>query len=338
MLLTHNTQVEVLIVGAGICGLLAARTLNAVGYRTLNVDKGRSVGGRLATRRVGSGLADHGAQFFTVREPEFQALVDRWLADGVIFEWSRGWSDGSTAHETDGHLRYAAHGGMNALAKHIAQEVETRVDTKITAIGLSPDGSEWQARDENNGTFHARAVLLTPPVPQSLALIDAGDVTLESGQRAALTAIEYEPCLAAMITVEGEVRLPPPGVLQRIGAPLQWIGDNQRKGLSPDATILTVQASGAYSRQLWDRTDDEVLDSFRVDLMPILGEVAHITAAELKRWRYSAPTSSYPERVLMADGLLPLAFAGDAFAGPRVEGAAMSGLAAARALTAALQG
>ena len=46
------------------------------------VDKGRSVGGRLATRRIGPGRADHGAQFFTVRSDKFQGYVDRWQKVG----------------------------------------------------------------------------------------------------------------------------------------------------------------------------------------------------------------------------------------------------------------
>ena len=49
----------------------------------LIVEKSRSVGGRLATRRIGEGKADHGAQFFTVRSPELQEDVESgWKRDG----------------------------------------------------------------------------------------------------------------------------------------------------------------------------------------------------------------------------------------------------------------
>ncbi len=61
-------------------GLVAARRLSDArlggGADVVIVDKGRSVGGRLATRRIGSATVDHGAQFFTVRTPAFQHQVD----------------------------------------------------------------------------------------------------------------------------------------------------------------------------------------------------------------------------------------------------------------------
>lgn len=58
---------RIVIVGAGLSGLVAARSLAASGHDVSVLDKGRGVGGRLATRRIGDAVLDHGAQFFTVR-------------------------------------------------------------------------------------------------------------------------------------------------------------------------------------------------------------------------------------------------------------------------------
>jgi predicted NAD/FAD-dependent oxidoreductase len=74
---------RVVIVGAGICGLVAGRRLADAGAEVVLVDKGRSVGGRLATRRIGDATVDHGAQFFTVRTPAFQRQVDDWVERGL---------------------------------------------------------------------------------------------------------------------------------------------------------------------------------------------------------------------------------------------------------------
>ena len=83
---------RVVIVGAGLAGLTAAGALVA-DHDVVLLDKGRSPGGRLATRRIGGAVFDHGAQFFTVRSDEFGRRVDRWRRDGVVAEWCRGFGD-----------------------------------------------------------------------------------------------------------------------------------------------------------------------------------------------------------------------------------------------------
>jgi renalase len=77
-----KNQKSCVIVGAGISGLLAANTLKQEGWTVTVLDKG-GVGGRMATRRVGEGTFDHGAQFFTVRGERFANLVEGWLRAGV---------------------------------------------------------------------------------------------------------------------------------------------------------------------------------------------------------------------------------------------------------------
>ena len=74
---------QVLVVGAGLSGLIAARELQKNGISTAIVDKGTSVGGRLATRRIAGGVADHGAQFFTARTNIFKAEIDEWLSEDM---------------------------------------------------------------------------------------------------------------------------------------------------------------------------------------------------------------------------------------------------------------
>jgi predicted NAD/FAD-dependent oxidoreductase len=329
-------QPDILIIGAGITGLTAAAELAALGKNVLVLDKGRSVGGRLATRRVGEGIADTGAQFFTTRAPEFEAKVAEWVAEGLVFEWSRGWSDGSLATVREGHPRYAVRGGMNQLAKRLAQGVPVRLLQVITTIRRVPGG--WQVELANGESQTARALLLTPPVPQSLELLDEGGVALPFDAREGLNKVDYDPCVVGLFTLSRPIDLPSPGAVQRPHANLFWVADNQRKGISPHAIVLTAQASPNYSRALWSADDDTIIKSMKLDLMPFLGERTSVLGAEVKRWRYAAPNRLYPEPALLArvplteHDVAPLAFAGDGFGAARVEGAYLSGLAAARAL------
>jgi len=82
-----SDNVETLIIGAGISGLMAGKILSQAGIDNLTLEKSSGVGGRMATRRFKGGVFDHGAQFFTVREREFQKWVTGWQKGDVVREW-----------------------------------------------------------------------------------------------------------------------------------------------------------------------------------------------------------------------------------------------------------
>lgn len=330
------TQQSVLVIGAGLSGLLAAQQLNAAGHAVTIVDKGRTVGGRLATRQMGPGYADHGAQFFTVRNARFREAVSQWEAAGLVYVWGTGWSDGSLIDTpSDGYPRYAVHGGMNALAQSLAAQlaragVTIHIGKTIAGVHLADDC--WQADDQEGNHYTGEALIMTPPVPQSLALLDAGNVLLTPEDRAALERITYAPCLCGLFWLEGEISLPAPGAVQRPGTDISWVADNQAKGISPDATLITVHAGPEYSERYYDAPDDELLATFQAGLQPFSRGRITRHAAELKRWRYALPTTLHPDRFLQATSRAPLFFGGDAFQHPRVEGTALSGLAMGDAL------
>lgn len=322
----HHTNV--LIVGAGMAGLMAAGLLAEQGIKPLIVDKGRSVGGRMATRRVEGGLADHGAQFFTVRSSRLAAYCARWQAAELVYRWGQGFSDGSLGEATDGHPRYAVHGGMNALTRYLASEVADRADIRVnvTLTSIVADETGWWATDSSGEVYRAKALLMTPPVPQSLALVGN---SLTPEDRAALERITIAPCLCGMFKIEGETTLPTPGALQHPDGEITWIADNQRKGISPNARIITVHAGPAYSQLIYDWPEADVLDRMQEELEQWLAPEARIVYREYKRWRYALPTVRHPERSLVAEAVPLLVFAGDAFMEARVEGAVLSGLTAA---------
>lgn len=325
---------DVLIVGAGIAGLMAAKALEAQGFNVIVLDKGSSVGGRLATRRIGGGKADHGAQFFTARTDLFKQQVDEWIENGLVFTWSHGWSDGSMRPTyEDGHPRYAVKEGMNRLAKYLAKDLkQVKINTQVTLIATNEDKG-WSVHLDTGDVVTGRALILTPPVPQCLELFRQAQIRLSDNDRVILDHIQYGPCLCAMFVVEGDVYLPDPGAMQDFDKPIYWIADNQRKGISPDAKVITVHAGTTYSRQRWDQNDGEILTNLEEALKPLLKEKSKVTHGELKRWLYSIPLTTHPEDYYQIEGQKNLLLAGDAFGGRgRVEGAALSGLAAAQAL------
>ena len=328
--------VDVLIVGAGMSGLMAARTLQARGLSVRLLESGRSVGGRLATRRIGAGgLADHGAQFFTVRGETLREQVDEWLALDLVYVWGTGWSDGSVKRTAgDGYPRYATRGGMNQLAKHLAQSLDVELNRLV--LGVRDSGDGWRLEDSAGTAHESAGLVLTPPMPETLALLTRSGVYLHDDDLADLRRIRFGPCLCGIHEVDGDVDLPEPGAVQNFQSDIYWVADNEAKGISK-WTIVTSHASAKFSRQNWDAPVADIIRELESAVSPYLGPGAKITHTQLKRWRYSVPLTTHPQECLLARGLPPLAFAGDAFGGRgRVEGAFMSGIAAGEAMANAL--
>lgn len=322
---------DVLIVGAGIAGLMAAQTLQAAGKTVIVVDREGRVGGRMITEHINTGWADTGAQFFSVREPVFQKHVSQWVEEGLVFVWSWGWADSSTeSNQKDGFPRYAAYGGMTAVPRRLAQDVMVHKSVEICQLQLAGDG--WQATSRDGYVYGCKGLVLTPPVPQTLALLQASQIPLDSDEEAALAAIVYHPNITAVCQVEGAIRLPSPGALQRPWHPISWVANNQPKMNVPQINLLTAQFSPTHSRLWWQAPDDELTGVLHKELRPLLAEDAHIVDIIFYRWPHALPTVLYPEYSLLASGIPPLAIAGDAFKTSRVEGAAMSGIEAAKAM------
>ena len=122
---TSQHDTEILILGAGMAGLSAATELQRAGRRVLVLDKGRSVGGRMATRRLGEAVFDHGAQFMTARSARFQATLGDLILNGAVVEWCRGFAEAA-----DGHPRWRGHPGMTAVPKLFAKGVEVRLPAR----------------------------------------------------------------------------------------------------------------------------------------------------------------------------------------------------------------
>jgi renalase len=330
--------VRTIVVGAGISGLVAARELAAAGVDVTVLDKGRSVGGRLATRRIGDARLDHGAQFFTVRTPAFQRRVDGWLERGLVSVWNYGFdgalADGSMSTTVgrqkigDGYPRYVARDGMNSLAKELADGLHVETATMAFAVRPSEAGSpmRWEVAIDDGTSRPADAVVLTCPLPQSFALLVDSEIDLDE----TLFRTDYDRTIGLLVTLDGPGAIPPPGGIQDADAVFSFIADNQAKGISA-VPAITFHANPEWSEAQWD-DDEAALAALVIASTPWLGD-ARIVDCQLKKWRFATPRTVWPDPYWTACEST-IVLAGDAFAGPRVEGAHNSGLAAAHALVA----
>ncbi len=312
------------VVGAGLAGLVAAQQLQAAGIAVTVLDKGRGVGGRMATRRIGNGVIDHGAQFFTVRDERFRQLVEQWQAAGLVVEWTRGFVDVNGVWTGDGYPRYRGVTGMTAVPKYLAQKLDVRTSTRVTTI--QSQGDQWHLTTESGEAFAADVLVMTAPVPQAMALL--GAVDLPTAVMHALTQIEYDPCIAVLAVLDRPAAIPQPGGVQLDSEPIRWLADNTQKGISPDVPTITIHGAPQFSRDHWDM-DRNAAGQLLLDAAASWLGMAQISEFQVHGWRYSQPVTVHDEPCLLVPGPPPLVFAGDAFAGPRVEGAAVSGLVAA---------
>lgn len=308
------------IIGAGLSGLMAARSLHDAGREVTVLDKGRGVGGRLATRRIGEARLDHGAQFFTVRSDEFRAVVDSWLADGVVREWCRGFG------EQDGHPRYVGTDGMTSIAKHLARGLDVRTST--LAFSLRREHDCWQVRTDDGVDHAADRVVLTAPVAQSFSFLMNIGVDLPEEVRGS----DYDRTLALLAVLgPGANAIPAPGGVQNPSDDIQFVADNMAKGISP-VPAVTVHFSPSFSEEWFDRDLADIHAEMLRRAAPWFGGT-EVLESEPKKWRFATPRALHPDRCWVAPNG-EVVMAGDVFGGPKVEGAALSGLAAARAVLA----
>ncbi len=361
---------DCLIVGGGLSALLAADKLHAGGYSVQLIDKARSVGGRMATRRMpldawsdskGDSPAaiksaqaatkavaiDFGAQFFTCRFPEFQAYIDAWTASGVATVWHRG-QDGQ-------HPRYRGVPDMKSIPEQLAkplfdaglitlEERVIEIHARASADAGSATKTGWLIRCASGAEFSGRSVLLTAPVPQCLAMLGP-EANIPENARATLSGdrFAYRPCFALMLVYDSgraAPALPAPGYANDqehpaiTGPAIRWMADNRQKGVSPDQHAITVHATADFTEAELD-SDPERVRELLMQSAPILRD-SQPAAWRLHRWLYSEPRrpgTARPEPGYYRVQSSPtLLLAGDLFGGGRVEGAAFSGLAAAEAL------
>ena len=297
-----NTALPVIVVGAGIAGVVAARVLADQGLDVLVLDKGRRVGGRMSRRLHEDLVLTHGAP----------------MSDG----WSASLQPWVEEAETLGFLATDNNGGHTvvdgpALLQHWLSDIDVINSTKITK--LEQEGDVWHLTGEDGHQWQASGVVLTAPLPQAAEML--GEHAPE-----AWGAGMYDPTWTVLVRSPS----PPPQawtdrLLNEQHAVFNTAGDG------PFGAAVHLNAEWSRFNLELERAD--VIDVMMSRWSSIDDEVAlwlSGTSLHAHRWRYGRANG----RATSAN-LPRLAEAGDAFADTpgTVGGAAHSGAWAAAHLS-----
>ncbi|MEM1204303.1 MAG: FAD-dependent oxidoreductase [Acidobacteriota bacterium] len=325
------------VVGAGMAGLACARTLADAGVDVTVLDKGRGPGGRTSSRRRGEHRFDHGAQYFTARDPHFRRLVESWHHDGHVTPWTGrvvDLADGGIAGErpADGRSaeRWVGHPKMSAVAAHLASDLDVRQSHRVTALTRTGNGG-WRLEIDGQAPLSADLCLLTAPVPQTLDLLPEGHPLV-----APLQKVELVPCIALMAAFDGPTGLDFDGAFVGGDGPLDWICRDSSKPGRPAGERWVLHASPDWSR---DHFDDPRDDGGAATAGALLSAMAAAVGRPLPeaawrqemRWRYARVIRPVGRDHLFDPGT-GLGYAGDGCLGSRVESAYLSGVALAGAI------
>jgi len=297
-----------------MAGAAAARRLADAGSLVSVFDKGRSVGGRMATRPHGTMRFDHGAQFMRAHGDAFAAQLLEWERRGIAAAWA-------------GEGRRVGVPDMTAPVRDLLAGLPVTSGITVARIRRIDLGWHLDAADGVHGPFDT--VVITFPAPQVTALLDASGYALPGVERAT-----YAPCWSVLVAAEGVAT----GALVKPGAgPIGLIARDGSKPGRPPGLRLTIHATADWSRDHLEEPREAIIAA----LLPVaerhLGVALRPTYAEAHRWRY-AQVDRPLDRSAVYDPALRLGAAGDWCLGARIEAAYDSGSALAGAILADLGG
>lgn len=290
-----------IVIGAGISGLNTARELNKNGELTIVLEKSRGFGGRIATRRTLNTTFDHGAQFYRLKEYT-TSLHQEFSANQLTQLW----------FEENSFKHYSSTKGMTLFAKHLAQNIETRLEFLVQTIQFRDN--LWEIISDNGESICGERVLLTAPVPQALILLDKNQIPYPES----LKNIKYTKALIALVTCETKVGLNK--IYQENVSPFFSIADQQSKKVSPvNAYTFTMDAK--FSEENFEKNDEDNLNVIMSEINRVFPNLK-ITGAELKKWRYCQVQEVFSE--LYCEVQPNFYLLGDGFGGASINGALRS--------------
>lgn len=308
-------QRRVAVIGAGMAGASAARTLLAQGWHVEVFDKSRGTGGRAASASLGDARVDLGAQSLPASPCGMQVQLRDWQGQGLC-------------RPCEG-LGQVVPAGMSRLTRQLLEGATLHVSHKVTALTRDA-GKIALVLEDGNHEYGFDAVVLAVPAPQAVPLL-AGDSRWE-GLAERARQQDFLPQWVLAVEEKGGETAGSPVVRGR--GPISIAVCQQAKGLQAASAAnqsWVVQAGTGWSLEHVDAAREDVQTELLTAWRALHGERELLNHC-LHRWLYALPVmmeNASPTHVSAG-----VALAGDWLVRPDLSGAFESGSAAARALIA----
>lgn len=320
----NGRRLRVIVVGAGMAGLTAARALSDQGHEVVVLEKARGPGGRMSTRRKDKFRFDHGAQYFTASDPRFRRHVMAWQERGLVQQWEARIGAASrddivkVSQATD---RFVPVPSMSQVCRELMRGLE---DCRFgwQACSLGYENKKWTVKSDAGDRVEGDVLILTPPPEQVRSLLTDSEVD------AALHSLEMRPCWAVMAVLDRPLFAHWDAAFVNHG-PLSWVAAQAGRPGRPAADAWVLHGSPDWSQAHLEYNPDMVRDLLLDAARKLPGaQQFDVLEADAHRWRYALAREPLNQGAFWFESRR-LAVAGDWCNGSKVEGAFLSGLAAA---------
>ena len=326
---------KIAIIGAGLSGLTLAEHLADIADVTL-FEKHHHVSGRMAVRNYAPFVFDHGAQFFTVKHPEFSDLISRLQEAGVVARWDARFVevDGTEVKKSRAWENTFAHyvgvPDMSSVGQFLYQQLlqrsmEIHLNTHVS--GMQRQGNQWCLIDAHHRELGRCDWVITAMPAKQAASLMPNSFTYQP----TMNGIQMLPCYALMLGFEQPLNLAWDAA-HITNSILSWASVNSSKPGRSAHSSLVVMSRNQWAAEHVDQSDDWVKDVLMQALAGIVGDqVQSAKIAHLKKWHFANAQKRTLNEVLI-DAHQQLASCGDWCISGRVESAFVAAKQLGRAL------